>query len=157
MTDVWFYHLERASLEDVLPGLLGKSLERGWRALVRTGSAERLQALDAHLWTYRDDSFLPHGTAQQAQPEDQPVLLTTGTQNLNSAKILFLADDAEAPELDALPDPENTAYERILVLFDGRDEAALTHARARWKAVKATGADLSYWQQTTDGRWDKKA
>ena len=62
MTEVLFYHLQNMSLENVLPPLLEKSLERGWRVVVQSTSQERADALDAHLWTYRDDLFLPHAT-----------------------------------------------------------------------------------------------
>lgn len=67
--EILFYHLERQSLESALPLLVEKSLERGWRVVVRAGSAERLDAIDTALWTYREDSFLPHGaTARPTRP-----------------------------------------------------------------------------------------
>ncbi len=45
--EVWFYHLERASLDQVLPELLEKTLARDWRALVRSTARERVEHLDA--------------------------------------------------------------------------------------------------------------
>ncbi len=152
MADIWFYHLERSPLEAVLPDLLTKTLSRGWRALVRVGSEERCKTLDSHLWTYADDSFLPHGTANLPNAGDQPVLLTTDEANVNGAKALFLVDRAAFPDGAGL-DP----YERVVVLFDGRDLEALAEARGAWKTLKDTGADLSYWQQSPAGKWEKKA
>ncbi|MGF1456413.1 MAG: DNA polymerase III subunit chi [Alphaproteobacteria bacterium] len=157
MGDIWFYHLEHSALEAVLPDLLTKTLSRGWRALVHVGSPERLKALDSHLWTYTDDSFLPHGVAGGAHDADQPVLLTTdnGTgnaANANGAQVLFLVDRAPFPEGGP---PEG--HERVVVLFDGRDPEALAEARSAWKALKDTGAALSYWQQSPVGKWEKKA
>jgi len=148
-TEVLFYHLERASLETVLPGLLERSLERGWRAVVQAGSQERLAALDTALWTYRDDSFLPHATAAEGRPERQPVFLTTEDDNPNAARIRFFVDGAEAGEL--------SGYDRAVFLFDGRDEAAVAQARMQWSAVKEAGHEVTYWQQNEAGRWEKKA
>ena len=149
MTDILFYHLERRPLEAVLPALLEKSLERGWRCVVECGSAERRDALDAHLWTYSEASFLPHGTDAQPQPERQPVLIATSDANPNGATVRFLVDGV------ALPDP--APYERLVYLFDGRDDEQVAAARERWKEAKALGAALTYWQQDENGRWVRKA
>lgn len=149
MSEVLFYHLTESRLEDALPALLDKCLERGWRVVVQAGDAARRDALDAHLWTYRDDSFLPHGTDAQAFAAEQPVLLTTTPDNANAAAVRFLVAGAAPPPLDS--------YERAIFLFDGHDQAELEAARAHWKRLKGEGHRLTYWQQTGDGRWTKKA
>jgi DNA polymerase-3 subunit chi len=150
MAEVLFYHLQRQPLEAVLPTLLEKSVERGWRALVRATSEERLAALDDHLWTFSDESFLPHGTEREPDAAEQPVVLTLGEGNPNGAAVLFLVEGAPVPT-------EAAAYERLVLLFDGNDEEALVAARADWKRVKAAGHDSTYWQQDPRGRWEKKA
>ena len=147
--EVWFYHLERSALEQVLPELLERTLARGWKALVRTGQPERVDHLDAHLWSWRDDSFLPHGTAEEPFAEHQPVLLTAGESVPNAAEALFLIDGAEPGDL--------TAHERCIILFDGRDEAALARARASWKTFKGEGRTVSYWKQGAERGWEKQA
>ena len=147
--EVWFYHLERSGAEEVLAPLLDRTLQRGWRALVRCGDAARLAALDARLWTVRPDVVVPHGLASEPNAERQPVLLTAGGGNPNGAQALFLVDGAEAGGVGD--------FARVLDLFDGRDEAALAAARGRWKALRAQGAALSYWTQTEAGRWEKRA
>ncbi len=147
-TEVLFYHLERQPLERVLPSLLERTLQRGWRAVVQTGSTERLEALDAHLWTYADDSFLPHGAAKDGAAERQPILLTVGQENPNGAGVRFLLDGADMETFDG--------YVRIVVIFDGRDEEALGRARAQWQRVKAQGAKATYWRQSESGRWEQK-
>ena len=147
--EVWFYHLEQATLDRVLPELLEKTLARGWRALVRAPSQERLDHLDGWLWSFRDDSFLPHGLATEADADRQPVLLTTADGNPNAAQALFILDGAECGPLDA--------FERCVILFDGRDAAATQEARRRWKAFKEQGLPISYWQQNERGGWEKKA
>ena len=146
--EVWFYHLERSSLDQVLPELLERTLARGWRALVRSPEPERLEHLDGFLWSFRDDAFLPHGLADEPDADKQPVLLTTGLEAPNGAEVLFLIDGAETGDL--------AGFTRCLVLFDGRDEAALAGARQRWKTLKATGLPISYWKQTDRG-WEKSA
>jgi DNA polymerase-3 subunit chi len=152
MSEVWFYHLDRHPLEAALPLILEKTLERGWRAIVRAGSAERLEMLDNHLWVWRTDSFLPHGRRGDPYPEHHPVYLTTGTENPNRAQALVIIDRAEFPEIagDGL-----SAFARAMVLFNGRDEAALGEARAHWKAAQAAGRDTAYWQQTPQGGWSR--
>ncbi|MET3660077.1 DNA polymerase III subunit chi [Aquamicrobium ahrensii] len=149
MTEILFYHLTESTLEDALPGLLERSLQRGWRVVVQTGSEDRRDALDQHLWTFRDDSFLAHGTDREAFPAEQPVLLTTGGDNANGAQIRFLVDGAEPPDL--------SAYERAVFLFDGHDAAQLESARSHWTTMKAAGHEVTYWQQTPDRRWERKA
>jgi DNA polymerase-3 subunit chi len=150
MTEMLFYHLQRQPLEKVLPTLLEKSLERGWRVVVQASSDERVEALDAHLWTYRDDGFLPHGTTRESEPAAQPVLLTTGDDNLNGAHVRFIVDGAAVP-VDA------AAYQRIVLLFDGEDADAVAAARERWTEAKAKGFEATYWQPDEQGRWVKKA
>ena len=149
MSEVLFYHLTESKLEDALPPLLDKSLERGWRVVVQTGDAERRDALDAHLWTFREDSFLPHGTDEQAFPADQPVLLTAAPDNANAATVRVLVAGADPPALDA--------YERVIFMFDGYDQAEVETARGHWKRLKGEGHQLTYWQQNSDSRWVKKA
>lgn len=150
MTEVHFYHLQRQPLEAVLPTLIEKSLGRGWRAVVQATSAERLAALDDHLWTFSDDSFLAHATDKEPDAADQPVVLTLAESNPNRAAIRFFVEGAPLPA-------EVSGYERLVVVFDGNDEEALAAARAHWKAVKAAGHEATYWQQDPRGRWEKKA
>lgn len=147
--EVWFYHLERTALEQALPELLEKTLARGWRALVRAREAERLEHLDAWLWTWREDSFLAHGLAAEVHAEHQPVLLTLGSENVNGANALFVIDRADLGLLDG--------YERCILLFDGRDEDAVRDARERWKTVKGAGHPVSYWREGADRGWEKQA
>jgi DNA polymerase-3 subunit chi len=150
MTEVLFYQLQRQPVEKVLPVLIEKSLERGWRVAVQSSSDERIEALDAHLWTYRDDSFLPHGTYKESAAAEQPVLLTINDDNPNGAAIRFLLDGSPVP-------PDAAAYDRVVLLFDGEDPDALDAARSRWRDAKGQGFDVTYWQADEHGRWQRKA
>ena len=149
MTEVLFYHLQEVSLENVLPPLLEKSLERGWRVVVQSTSEERTEALDAHLWTYREDSFLPHATWRATDVEDHPIILVVEDSNPNRANVRFLVDNA--------PLPANTDnYDRVVLLFNGEDADALAAARQAWTDCKARGFDVTYWQADERGRWQKR-
>ena len=150
MTEILFYHLQGQKLEGVLPALLEKSLERGWKVVVQGASEERIEALDAHLWTYRDDGFLPHGTWREPEAAQQPVLLMLTESNPNGATVRFLIDGAPMPV-------DTQSYQRIVLLFDGDDAEAVTAARAHWSAVKEKGLEATYWQADEQGRWAKKA
>ncbi len=148
MTEIAFYHLQKWPLEKALPKLLEKTLESGKRAVVMAGSEERLQALNTLLWTYGRDSWLPHGTARDGDPEDQPVWLTTDDENPNGAVFLFLTDGAASDRV--------AEYERCFELFDGNDSHVVDAARGRWQAYKDAGHALTYWQQTGGGGWEEK-
>lgn len=154
MTEILFYHLQHQPIERVLPALLEKSLERGWRVIVQSSSDERVEALDAHLWTYSDSSFLPHGTVRGGDAAEQPILLTADGDNRNGAQVRFLIDGAPLP--DKLDD-----YLRLVLIFDGGDEDAVAAARLQWKTVKERsveqGLAATYWQPDEQGRWVKKA
>lgn len=150
MTEILFYHMQRQPLEKVLPNLVERSLERQWRAAIQASSEERLQALDDHLWTYTDESFLPHGTDRDTDAASQPVVLTLQEVNPNGASIRFLVEGAPLPA-------DASAYARICVLFDGTDQDALLRAREQWREAKEGGHSTAYWQQDEAGRWQKKA
>ena len=150
MTEILFYHLQGQKLEGVLPTLLEKSLERGWKAVVQSSLEERIEALDAHLWTYRDDGFLPHGTWREPEAAAQPVLLTVNEGNPNGSNVRFLIDGAPLPA-------DIESYQRVVLMFDGEDEEAVAAARAAWTEAKAKGHDATYWQPDAQGRWVKKA
>jgi DNA polymerase-3 subunit chi len=149
VTEVLFYHLQNMSIENVLPPLLEKSLERGWRVVVQSTSPERTEALDAHLWTYSDDSFLPHATARASDARDQPIILSAEEGNPNGANVRFLIDNAALPA-------DTDSYERVVLVFNGEDAEALAAARQAWKDCKSRGFDVTYWQTDERGRWQRR-
>lgn len=149
VTEISFYHLLHTPVERALPKLIEKVLESGARAVIRAGSSERAEALSGALWTYDQDSFLPHGTAHDGNPDKQPIWITTEDDNPNGAEILIVTDGAATGGLET--------YKRCLEMFDGRDEEAVAEARRRWTEYKAASHDLTYWQQTERGGWEKQA
>ncbi len=150
MTEILFYHLQHQPLERVLPPLVERSLDRGWQAAIQAASEERLSALDDQLWTYTNESFLPHATDREPNQAAQPVVLTLRDVNPNGASIRFLVEGADLPA-------DAAEYARICVLFDGTDQDALLRAREQWRQAKEAGHTVAYWQQDESGRWNKKA
>jgi DNA polymerase-3 subunit chi len=154
--EIWFYHLQRQSLEQALPSLIEKSLANGWRVVIQGKSEERLEALDHWLWAYSDASFLAHGRRSDGDGELQPVYLSTGVETPNGAKARFFIEGAAVAQwLNASP-AEAGAYERAIVTFDGNHEDELAAARLQWKDLKEQGCALTYWRQSDAGRWEKQ-
>jgi len=148
--EVLFYRLSSAPVEAALPAMLEASLDRGWRVLVRVGGAAGVAFLDERLWTWREDAFLPHGVAGGPEAARQPILLTTGRDNPNGAGVLMCVLGARAAA------EEFAAFDRVCLIFDAADEAAVAAARDDWRAVVAAGHAATYWAQE-DGRWVRKA
>lgn len=147
MTEFRFYHLQRRTLEQALPQLLERILDRGLRAVVLAGSPERVEALSLALWTYDPASFLPHGSARDGSAEWQPIWLTSTEERPNQATVLVLVDGAEADR------PAD--FDIVCDVFDGNNPDAVAGARRRWRTAKAGGHNLTYWQQTSQGGWQK--
>lgn len=153
MTEFRFHHLERRRLDQALADLLEEALAQGKRGIAQAPSAEQVEALDERLWTYSDASFLPHGAARDGEAEMQPIYLTDGEENPNGASLRILL-----PGVDAAPfagTPAGRAYERIVLLFDGRDDEARAEARRQWSVLKAAGETPSYWREGENGGWEK--
>ncbi|KJS45691.1 DNA polymerase III subunit chi [Roseovarius sp. BRH_c41] len=150
MGAAYFYHLTRQPLEATLPMLLEKSLSVGWRVVVRGRDRARMVWLDERLWLGPEDGFLPHGLSGGPQDADQPVLLTTDSARPNGAVCLMAIDAAEvsAQEVQML--------DRVCILFDGNDDAAVQAARSQWKTLTGAGCTAQYWSEA-GGRWEKKA
>lgn len=151
MTRVDFYHLQRMSLEDVLPKLLAKAYGTGQNIKVKTGDEGQTDKINTLLWTFSDESFLPHGSKKDGFAEQQPIWLTSEDDNPNAAKLLFLTGGAEITAENA----QN--YERIFNIFDGKNAEALQQARILWKEYKKSGFEVYYWQQNESGKWEQKA
>jgi DNA polymerase III subunit chi len=148
VTEIRFYHLEQRRIDQALPPLLERALEEGRRVLVRASSDEMVAALNERLWTYDESSFLPHGAAGDGDPMTQPIFLTSELENPNSATVLVRLSGAETSEAD-------DAFDLVVLLFDGRDEAALAQARGEWRRLKDEGRAISYWREGDEGGWER--
>ncbi|MBW8724531.1 MAG: DNA polymerase III subunit chi [Inquilinus limosus] len=148
MAEIRFYHLTARTFEQTLPVLLDRTLQRGWRAVVRVGSEERAESVAGHLWTWSKEGFLPHGTKRDGFAEEQPVWITDQAENPNAAQVLFLGDGAESDG--------DGAFATVCDLFDGNDPEAVQAARGRWKRLRDAGHTLVYYQQDEAGAWSEK-
>ncbi|MBC7950870.1 MAG: DNA polymerase III subunit chi [Rhodospirillaceae bacterium] len=149
MTQIGFYHLLKLPLEAALPKLLEKAQAVGLKVVVMAATPDRVEHLTSHLWTYNEESWLPHGSAKDGEAALQPIWLTEKDENPNGATVLVLCDGMRPAEM--------AAFSRCLDLFDGNDEDAVKAARERWKAWKGEGHELVYYQQTERGGWEEKA
>jgi DNA polymerase-3 subunit chi len=147
MTDVRFYHMERQSLEQVLPALLAKALENGHRILIKTANEAEAERLAEYLWTYRPEVFMPHGTKKDGHDSEQPIYLTAGNDNPNGADVLILTNGTTADDI--------SNFKLCCEMLDGRDPEQVGNARERWKSYKDSGHALTYWQQG-EKSWEKK-
>ena len=148
MKEVRFHHLERRRVDEALPGLLERALEGGRRVVVRVSSEEMVAALNERLWTYDDASFLPHGAAGDGDPMSQPIFLTSKVENPNAATMLVKLSSVE-------PGHGDDAFDLVILMFDGRDEAARAYARSEWRRLKDEGRALSYWRESDEGGWEQ--
>lgn len=151
MSRVDFYHLQNQSLENVLPKLLEKAYETGKQIKIKIGNEERVEFINALLWTYDDQSFIPHGSKKDGFAELQPIWLSINDDNPNKAEMLFLVDGAKT-NIENIND-----FTRVFNIFDGNSESAVAEAREFWKELKTAEAELYYWQQDEQGRWKQKA
>jgi DNA polymerase III subunit chi len=154
MTEVLFYHLEKRSLDDVLPSLVERTLGKGQRALIQAESAERAAAIDTLLWTYNDQSFLPHAQLGDGDAARQPALIAVEESNANNAEVLFLVGGAKP---SSWAGPPLKDFARAVMLFDGRDTEALDSARTAWREAKSAGHDVTYWKEQPSGKFEKQA
>jgi len=146
--EYWFYHLEASTVEGILPGLLEKTRQKGWRALVKLPQSQ-LKEMDDYLWTYKDDSFLPHGRDDEPLAEQQPITLSANVETADGYQAVFLIGGTDIEDMSGV--------ERCMVMINGRSENDVMRERKRWKALKETDAALSYYQQNDRGSWEKKA
>lgn len=153
MSEVRFYQLQRATLAEALPRLVEKARAAGMRVVVETATPERRDALDELLWTYDEESFLPHVTDRDPEAGEAEIVIAAAPQpppRPGRPEALFLVDGAPLPA-------EPGAFARVLLVFDGADPEATQTARERWRAVVAAGLAASYWAQEEGGRWVEKA
>lgn len=150
MSRIDFYHLQKQTLDQVLPKLVEKAYETGSKIKIKVGNEARVEFINALLWTYNDESFIPHGSKKDGFAKEQPIWLSSEDDNPNQAEMLFLVDGASFDLAQA------EQFSRIFNIFDGNDDTALQQARALWKDISATDIEKNYFQQDDTGRWNKK-
>ncbi len=145
-----FYHLQKQVLEDVLPKLIEKAYSTGKRIKIKIGTEQRIEFINSLLWTYNEESFLPHGSKKDGFADLQPIWLTEDDKNPNDAEFLFLVDGANVSQ------PEVVNFQRVFNIFDGNNADELAKARNLWKELKSLNSEIHYWQQDNKGHWIEK-
>jgi DNA polymerase-3 subunit chi len=148
MTEVRFYHMQTKQLEQALPEVLEKAVGGNRRVVVKAANQNQVEQINNLLWTYRENSFLPHGSEKDGHSDDQPIWITSEDENPNGADVLVLINGAISERI--------CDFSLCCEFLDGRDEEAVTSARERWKQYKEDGFDLTYWQQSSTGAWEQK-
>jgi len=148
MTEIRFYHLQQTSLENALPEILLKAVEREYKIIIKCSNKEEVEAIDEMIWTYRKDSFIPHGCKKNGFENEQPIWITSKDENVNNANMLLLINNAESELI------EN--FDLCCKIFDGADNEILEKSREHWKEYKNKDYGLSYFQQDEQGKWLKK-
>jgi len=149
MTKINFYHLQKKTVNEALPEILNKALERNLRIIIKVDSKDEVADIDKNLWTYSDESFIPHGCKKNGMAEDQPIWITDKDENPNNATMLAIIDSAESSLIDSM--------EICCEIFDGNNDEVVAKSRTRWKEYKERNFELAYFQQDEQGKWQKKA
>ncbi len=149
MTDIRFYHLQKQDLDAALPAILQKAFQSGKNIVVRMRDDKEIERMNKHLWAFKPEVFLPHGSKKDGKADQQPIWLSANDDTPNDAKILILTQGKTEEDL--------SPYDMCCEMLDGHDEQAITDARTRWKEYQAAGHDVTYWYQNETGRWEKKA
>ena len=149
MTDVRFYHLQKQTLDQALPLIAEKAYQAGHRVVIRMSDAQEVERMNTVLWTYKADSFLPHGSKKNGHAEKQPIWVTHIDENPNEASVLILTQDVECDEIGD--------YKMCCDMLDGRSDSSVQAARKRWKKYQGQDHDVTYWFQNEKGGWEKKA
>jgi DNA polymerase-3 subunit chi len=142
-----FYHHEASTIESTLPQFLEKCIIKNWRALIKT-RVDHLVELEEFLWTFKANSFLPHGRDDQPRVQHHPIVLSSSAKTADSFQVVFLLAGSEIKKLNDV--------ERCIIFIDGRSEKSTIYERSRWKKLKAEGEKLNYYKQNSNGEWIKK-
>ena len=116
---------------------MDKAWQRGLKVWIWTGDNEHLREMDDLLWTFRQDSFVPHETFvsgdANAAPE-APVILSAD-ENAPPAMDVLINLSGRLPALDQLP-------ERVAE-FVGPEEEARAQGRERFRGYREMQCELT--------------
>lgn len=149
MTEIRFYHLQKQNLDAALPLILEKAYKSGYKTIVRMKDNIEVERMAKHLWAYRQNSFLPHGSLKDGKAAFQPIWLTDKTDNSNDANTLILTQGQTDENLET--------YDLCCEMLDGHSDEQIKSARSRWKQYQEKGFEVTYWHQSETGAWEKKA
>lgn len=149
MTDIRFYHLQKQTLDQALPLIIEKAFSAGYKIITRLSSSQEVERMNALLWNYKANAFLPHGSQKNGNASKQPIWLTAENDNPNNANVLVLTQ--------GMLEENMSNYDLCCEMLDGHDDNAIKEARSRWKTYQEAGHNVTYWHQSESGSWEKKA
>jgi DNA polymerase III subunit chi len=132
-----FYYLTRVPLEKALPSIAERVLANGERLVIVAEDDKILTRIDTLLWSYKPDSFLPHG-----RTGDQPILLTVDTEGAAAQNIAMIDGQWRDAALN---------FARAFYFFDSQ---SIEGARGAWRGLADKGeVERHYWKQDDVGKW----
>lgn len=138
MTHIKFYSLQPNSHGNYLQ-LACRLVERicadHLRILVYCPDSEQAQLFDRLLWTFHQDSFLPHGLVGSVDPQWTPVLISSDGQPETEQQVL-LNLSLEIPVFFE-------RFERVCELIDHSPERIAT-GRERFRQYRERGFPLEH-------------
>ena len=137
MTEVDFYVLAADSRQNryqLACRLSAEARESGRRVVIHTTSEEDARHMDRLLWTYQDQSFLPHGRIGRCSAEDNPILIGNG-ELAEAEHQLLINLDPEVPTFFS-------RFERLAECIDG-DSAVRVAGRERYRFYRDRGYRLN--------------
>ena len=147
MTQIIFYSSAPLRVENTLFTLIEKSLEKGFKSLLLFLDKENCSAIDEKLWTYKQNSFLPHlSECEEISNEiDIPIYLTTKNENPYEAELLFSIDGS-------IPDNINN-LERLIIIIDANDKILLEKYKKYYLDINKKFEDIVFYKSDDDGKW----
>ena len=148
MSEVFFYHLTKTTLEIALPKILERALSEKWSIEIRTSANTNLDEISNAIWRGPEESFLPHCLEDHEDSQDYPIVLCKSPLK-DWRDCLIVVDQAD------LKENEVKNYKRVCLIFDAKIEVELSKARKSWKKLSEEGIKTIYWSEDK-GRWVKK-
>ena len=148
MSEVFFYHLTKTTLEIALPKILERALSEKWSIEIRTSANTNLDEISNAIWRGPEESFLPHCLEDHEDLQDYPIVLCKSPLK-EWRDCLIVVDQGD------LKENEVKNYKRVCLIFDAKIEVELSKARKSWKKLSEEGIKTVYWAEE-NGRWVKK-
>ena len=150
MTQIIFYSTAPLQVEKTLFALLEKSLEKGNKSLLLFKDKEKCLSINEQLWTYKQNSFLPHISEDDQIYDniDVPVYLSTKNENPFKAELLFSIDGFLPDNIDH--------FERVIIIIDVNDELLNEKYKKYYLDINKNFEDIVFYKSDDNGKWIEK-
>ena len=150
MTQIIFYSTAPLQVEKTLFALLEKSIEKGNKSLLLFKDKEKCSLINEQLWTYKQNSFLPHISEDEKIYDDidVPVYLSTKNENPFKAELLFSIDGFLPDNIDH--------FERVIIIIDINDELLNEKYKNYYLDINKNFEDIVFYKSDDNGKWIEK-